>query len=427
MMPFAATLSVSFVLLLLGAPVAICLFAATVLFLVADPQVPLLVVIQRAFGAIDSFPLMAVPFFVLVGQVMNQGGITDRIFAFCNTVVGHVRGGLAHVNILASVLMSGMSGSAVADAAGLGQVEIRAMTQQGYDRPFSAAVTAASATIGPIIPPSIPLVIYGSMAGVSVSQLLLAGILPGLLMAVALILVAYVIAWRRGYPVSVRSPFAAIWKSFLSAFPALLTPVILVGGILSGVFTPTESAAVAALYAIFVTMFVYRALDFAGLVRTFIQSSIIIGTIFFIIAGAAVLGWLFMWLNIPRELGAYLSGNFASTWQLLLVINLFLLVIGCFLEANAALILVTPLLYPIIVEAGIDPVQFGIILAMNLMLGLITPPIGLNMYIVSKIAEISIPQFVRAVAPFGAILVIVLGVITYWPPITLYVPRLFFE
>lgn len=426
-MPLATALTVAVLLLLLSAPIAIALMSTSIVYLWLDPQVPMLVVGQKIFAALDSFPLMAVPFFVLVGQVMNTGGITDRIFIFANALVGHLRGGLGHVNIISSVLMSGMSGSAVADAAGLGQVEIKAMVKQGYDREFSAAVTAASATIGPVIPPSIPLVIYGTIAGVSVSQLLLAGLIPGLIVSLGLIVVAYFLARRRNYPVSKRASRALIWSSFVAAFPALLTPVVLVGGILSGVFTPTEASAVAAFYSIIIAVGLYREMTLKRLLGVLRETAEITGQIFLIIAGAAVMSWIFTWLNIPQALAQLLSTNIEQQWLLLLIINLFLLFLGCILEVNAALILATPLLLPLIQTAGIHPVHFGVIIVCNLMIGLITPPVGLNMYIVSSIAQISIAQFLRAIAPFAAVLVIVLLMITFWPSLSLWLPLLVFD
>lgn len=425
-MPLALSLSGGVLAFLFGVPIGIVLFGAPLLYLLMDPQVPLLILPQKMFAAVDSFPLMAVPFFVLVGQVMNAGGITDRIFAFANDLVGHIRGGLGHVNIMASLLMSGMSGSAVADASGLGQVEIRSMVKQGYHPPFAAAITAASATIGPIIPPSISLVIFGTITGTSISQLLLAGILPGLVMTVGLVLVTWWIARKRGYPTSRRAPLGQLLRSFWYALPALVTPLILVGGILLGVFTPTEAAGAAAIYSIFVAVCVYRAMTLRQLLATFVESAIVVGAIFFVIAGAAVLSWLLTWLNVPQDLALLLSEHVGTGWMLLILVNLFLLVVGCFLESNAALIFTAPLLMPLMTAAGIDPVHFGVILVMNLMIGLITPPIGLNMFIVCAIAKISIPQFLKAIWPFALILVAALILITYVPEISLLVPQLVF-
>lgn len=421
-MPLTLSISGGLLLMVLGAPVAIVLIGVPIAFLTMDPQVPMLVVAQRMFAAVDSFPLMAVPFFVLVGQVMNAGGITDRIFVFANCLVGHVRGGLGHVNILASLLMSGMSGSAVADASGLGQVEIRAMVQQGYDRQFAAAITAASATIGPIVPPSIPFVIFGAITGTSISQLLLAGILPGLLMGAALMFITAWLSRKRGYPVQARASVREVGRTFVGAFPALMTPMILVGGIVFGVFTPTEAAVAAAIYSILVAMFFYRALTFVGLVKVMIESSVIVGAIFFVIGAAAVLSWLMTWLNVPQTLAAVLQEYVTQTWLLLLLVNVFLLFVGCFLEANAALIFTAPLLFPMMEQAGVDPVHFGVIIVMNLMLGLITPPIGMNMFIVTAIAKITVPDFIKAIWPFGLVLVVVLLMITFVPELCLLIP-----
>lgn len=426
-MPLTLSISGGLFFLLAGTPVAVVLLAVPIAYLIMDPQVPLIVVAQRMVASINSFPLMAVPFFVLVGQVMNAGGITDRIFKFANCLVGHVQGGLGHVNIIASLLMSGMSGSAVADASGLGQVEIRAMVNQGYGRPFAAAITAASATIGPIVPPSIPLVIFGAITGTSISQLLLAGLIPGLVMGLALMIVTGWVARRRNYPIQQRGSLIEVGKAFVDAFPALMTPVILVGGILLGIFTPTEAATAAAIYSIIIAMFVYRVLTLRGLYRVLVESSLIVGAIMFVIGAAAVLSWLFTWLNVPQSLAAILSESVSQPWVLLILVNLFLLFVGCFLEANAALIFTAPLLFPMMTQIGVDPVHFGVILVMNLMLGLITPPIGMNMFIVTAIADITVPQFIRAIWPFGLILVVVLAMITFIPELSLFIPSLAFR
>ena len=421
-MPFSIAASAGLLLLLLGTPVGVALILIPVVFLLIDPQVPLVVIPQRMLGAIDSFPLMALPFFVLVGQVMNAGGVTDRIFNFANCLIGHVRGGLAQVNILASVFMSGMSGSAVADASGLGQVEIKVMTKEGYDPSFSAAVTAASATVGPIIPPSIPLVIVGAVTGTSISQLLIAGILPGILMSVAMCLVVAWIAVRDNLPKRPRATLGQLGRSFIEALPALLAPVILIGGILFGVFTPTEASAVAAIYAIAIAMFYYKELSLRGFIEVLIETSVIVGAIFFIIAGAAASSWLFTWVGLPQTLAEWIGGSVTEPWHLLLLVNIFLLIVGCFLESNAALILVAPLLFPIMINAGIDPVHFGLVMVMNLMIGLITPPVGMNMFVVMAIARISMLQFVRAIWPFLLILIGVLMLLNYVPWFSLAIP-----
>lgn len=422
-MPLAFSTSAGLLLLVFGLPVGVALIFIPMVFLMIDPISPMLVIPQKMFSAMDSFPLMAVPFFVLVGQVMNGGGITSRIFEFANSLIGHVRGGLAQVNILASLLMSGMSGSAVADASGLGQVEIEAMTNEGYDPSFAAAVTAASATIGPIVPPSIPLVIVGAVTNTSISRLLLAGLLPGLLMTLVLCGLVWWIARRDNLPTRPRATIHALWIAFFKALPALFAPVILVGGILGGIFTPTEASAVAAIYAIAVAMLWYRELDLIGLYRVLIESAVLVGAIFFIIAGAAAVSWLLTWLNVPQNLAAQMGGLIESPRLLILAIIGFLLVVGCFLESNAALILVAPLLIPITTSAGIDPVHLGTVIVLSLMIGLITPPVGMNMFIVMAIADISMPQFIKAIWPFFVVLLVAVVIVAFIPWISLAIPN----
>jgi tripartite ATP-independent transporter DctM subunit len=411
--------------LVIGIPVGLVLVAIPIIYMLSEPSMsmPMLVIPQRMFGSIDSFPLMAVPFFVLVGQVMNTGGITHRIFEFANALVGHFRGGLAQVNIIASLLMSGMSGSAVADASGLGQVEIEAMKKQGYDPAFAAAVTASSATIGPIVPPSIPLVIVGAVTNTSISQLLVAGLLPGILMTVAMCLLVAYIGRRDNLPTSGKASFRHLATTFLQSAPALFAPVILVGGILFGVFTPTEASAVAAVYAIVIAMFWYRDLSLKGLLLVMHESAKTVGAIFLIIAGAAALSWLLTWLGVPQALAQKLGGLAETPTLLMLCIIGFLLIVGCFLESNAALILVAPLLVPVGVAAGFDPVHLGTVMVLVLMLGLITPPVGMNMFIVMAIAKISLGQYLRATMPFFLVLCVATLLVAFVPWISLVVPQ----
>lgn len=410
------------VFLVIGIPVGLVLVAIPIIYMITEPtmSMPMLVIPQRMFGSIDSFPLMAVPFFVLVGQVMNAGGITLRIFEFANALVGHFRGGLAQVNIIASLLMSGMSGSAVADASGLGQVEIEAMKKQGYDPAFAAAVTASSATIGPIVPPSIPLVIVGAVTNTSISQLLVAGLLPGILMTVAMCLLVAYIGRRDNLPTSGKASFRYLVTTFLQSAPALFAPVILVGGILFGIFTPTEASAVAAVYAIVIAMFWYRDLSLKGLLVVMHESAKTVGAIFFIIAGAAALSWL----GVPQALAQSLSGLAERPTLLMLCIIDFLIIVGCFLESNAALILVAPLLVPVGVAAGFDPVHLGTVMVLVLMLGLITPPVGMNMFIVMAIAKISLGQYLRATMPFFLVLCVATLLVAFVPWISLVVPQM---
>lgn len=424
-MPTIVSSIAAVLFLVAGVPIALALLLIPLAFLVLDPTLttPMLVIPQKMFAAMDSFPLMAVPFFVLVGQVMNSGGITTRIFEFANSLVGHFRGGLAQVNIIASLLMSGMSGSAVADASGLGQVEIKVMTDEGYDPGLAAAVTAASATVGPIIPPSIPLVIVGAVTNTSISQLLVAGLLPGLLMTVALCSLVAWIARRNNLPTRPRATLHHLVMSFARSAPALFAPVLLVGGILAGVFTPTEASAVAAAYAILIAMFWYREMDMFGLFRVLWTSAMTVGAIFFIIAAAATVSWLLTWLGVPQRLAGELGNLTGNPVILMLMIIGFLLVVGCFLESNAAIILVAPLLVPIAVNAGFDPVHIGTVIVLTLMLGLVTPPVGMNMFIVMSIARISLRHYLRAIWPFFIVLMVATLTVAFVPWISLVVPR----
>lgn len=426
-MALAFSALVGLIVLILSIPVGVALLIIPMLFLAIDPQAPMTVLPQKFFGAIDSFPLMAVPFFVLVGQVMNQGGVTDRIFTFANSLIGHVRGGLAQVNILASLLMSGMSGSSVADAAGLGQVEINVMKKEGYTPAFSAAVTASSATIGAIIPPSIALVLVGAITGTSISQLLLAGILPGLLMSLAMFAVVGWVAVRRNFPTKPAASIKEILSTFLAALPALLAPVVLLGGILGGIFTPTEASAVAALYAIGVAMFIYRELDVRGLMKALYDTSISVAAIFFLIGTAGTLSWVMTWTNVPQALAAGLGGITDEPWLLLMIMMIMLLGIGLFLESNAALILVAPLLFPIATDMGMDPVHFGVVVVFALVIGLITPPVGMCMFITMAIAKITMPQFLAEAWRFILILFVTLLLIAYIPWLTLAIPTAVFR
>jgi tripartite ATP-independent transporter DctM subunit len=423
MMPLAVCASF-IVLLAVGMPVAFGMTLTTVVYLVGRWDVPFVILPQKMVTSIDSFPLMAVPFFVLVGQLMNTGGMTDRIFRLARGLVGHIPGGLAHANVAGSMIFAGMSGSAVADAAGLGQVEIRAMLEDGYDPAFTATVTAVSATIGPIIPPSIAMVIYGAITGASVPRLLIGGLVPGLLMGFAMMVVIYILAKYRNYPRFSRVTMAEFWESFWKTLPSLLTPVILIGGMITGIFTPTETAAVAVFYAVILTCFIHREMDFRSLLTTFVESGVMVAVILLVIAAAGLIGWILNWQRVPDLLATALFEHVESPALILLIINVFLLIVGCFIEANAALIMLTPILHPIVTKVGIDPIHFGVVMVFNLMIGLITPPVGMTMYVTCAFTKTSMLDFSREAWPFIAGLIAVLFVISYVPQLVLFVPDL---
>ena len=339
---------------------------------------PFHTVAQKFLNSGNSFTLMAIPFFLLAGNLMNTGGITKRIFKFCQTAVGWIPGGLAHANILASIVFAGMSGSAVADAAGLGTIEIRAMEDQGFDTDFSAAITAASSTIGPIIPPSIPLIVFATTAGtVSVSKMLLAGIIPGVLMGIALAIMVIIISIRQHYPKSAFPKGKALWDDFRHAFFSLLTPVILIGGMLSGVFTPTEAAIVCVVYAFILTVVVYREVTMKQVAQAILTTAKESACIVFIICASNLYGYLLTRARIPQTLVTMISGMTSSPLVVLLLINVLFLIVGCFMDCNAAIMVMTPTLMPLVSAFGINPIHFGLIMVLNLMIGLLTPPVGM--------------------------------------------------
>lgn len=411
----------------IGVPAAFALGLSSLIVTLVERginSIPYTILAQRMVYGVNSFPLLAIPFFILAGKIMNTGGITDRIYDFADRLVGHMRGGLGQVNIAASIIFSGMSGSAVADAVGVGQVEIRAMRKAGYPDDFAVGVTAASATIGPVIPPSIPLIIYAVVANVSATALLIAGILPGLLMGAMMMIVVWWQAQRRNLPTEKWRGLAALTRSFVRALPPLITPAIIIGGMMSGVFTPTEAAAIAAVYATLIAMLVYREISFAQLVQVLRETMRETAGIMMILAAAALYGWLLVFTQIPQQLVTMVAGLDLSPVMLLLAINVFLLIIGLFMETNAAITIFTPMLLPLAVALGVDPVHFGIMMVLNLMIGLLTPPVGMVLFAVAKVANVPINKALVAVAPFYIPLVAALLLITFIPEISLILPRL---
>lgn len=411
------------VLLVLRVPVAFAMAMPSLIYLVGT-NTPLTVIPHIMTTAFDSFVLIAIPMFMLAGALMNSGGITDRLFDFANKLVGHIRGGLAQVNVVASMIFAGMSGSAVADAGGLGQVEIKAMIKEGFQPEFAAAVSAASATIGPIIPPSIPLVIYGSTANVSVGALFLGGIIPGVLMCLFLMGACYLIALRHDFPRHAKASLQEIARSFLRAFPSLMTPVIIVAGIALGVFTPTEAAAVAVFYAFVLSALVYREVGWESISEMFSSVAKTSASILIILSAATLFSYVLTHSGLSKLAADSLIGFTRDKHLMLLVINVLLLTIGCFMEPVSVLLILVPMLLPIIDSLGIDRVHFGLVAVLNLMIGLITPPVGVCLYIVAKIANVSFESAVRATMPFTITLIVVLFIITYVPWLVTVVPRL---
>jgi len=409
-----------------GIPVAFCLALTSLVVLLIIGDVPLQLIPQRMFTGMDSFPLMAVPFFILAGELMNSAGITQRIVLFSRALVGHIRGGLAHVNIVASMFFAGISGSAVADTAALGSILIPAMEKDGYNSTFSAAVTASSSVIGPIIPPSIPVVIYALVGSVSVGGLFLAGVVPGVLIGLGLMSVSYIISRQKHY--GAKHPFPSLREfgsSFVGAIIPLLMPLIILGGILSGVFTPTEAASVAAAYAVVVGFFVLRTLRLKDLPGIFYRSMVTTSIILIVMACANIFSWILGTEMIPQKVAMAISSITSNPWLFLLLINILLLIVGCFLEGLASIIILVPILLPLSQQMGIDPLHFGIIVVMNLMIGLITPPLGLCLFVACAVARVDFTSLIRAISPFIVVEIVALAVVTYFPGIVLCIPHMF--
>jgi tripartite ATP-independent transporter DctM subunit len=388
-------------------------------------DIPFTMLAQRIVFGMNSFVLLAIPLFLLAGKLMNTGSITRKIFRFANLLIGFLPGGLGHVNVVSSMIFAGMSGSAVADAAGLGTIEVKAMTEEGYDREFSAAITAASSTIGPIIPPSIPLIMFGVMGNVSITSLLIGGLVPGALMGVSLMIMCYYYGKKRNYPRRKFPTFKEFWSGLKEAFWPLLTPAILIGGILSGVFTPTEAAGVAVVYAFILTL-VYRELTLREFIKISLETVKESAMIFVIIGMASIYGWLLIKTQMPQM---FVEGIFMITENplfILLILNVFFLIVGCFMESIAAITILTPLMVPLAIGAGIDPLHLGLVMVLNLMIGLLTPPVGMCLYAVSRVANVSFDKLVKAVSPFYIPLFIVLLLLTIFPVIGTFLPNLVF-
>lgn len=408
----------------LDVPIAFAMFIGAFAGVLVDPSLDMILIAKRAAYAPNSFAILAIPFFMMAGELMNEGKITERIFSFARSLVGHFRGGLGYVNVLASIIFAGMSGSGLADASGLGRVEIKAMLDEGYDRPFSAVVTAASNTIGPIVPPSIPLVLFAVLTNLSVGKLLLGGLIPGLLMGVATGIVVWVLSTLRNYPIFSRASLVQVGTTFLRSFWPLLTPLIIVGGILFGIFTPTEAAVVAVLYAAFLGVCVYRSLSLAQLYRSFVKVGVQTAALLFIISAASSIGLIATHQGLADLLATrvtQITSNAIIFTCLVIAVVVFL---GCFMEDLSILIILGPIFLPIAVGMGMDPVHFAVVFVYATQLGMITPPVGVIMYVVCDYAGITMGQFTRESIPFTLALVAVAVVITVIPILVLFIPNL---
>jgi tripartite ATP-independent transporter DctM subunit len=415
---------VFFILIFLGIPTYLSLLVSSLCYFFMHPEINAIMVMQKMFSSLDNFVLVAIPLFTLAGNVMNSGGITDRLFTFCLRLVGHLRGGLGYVNVAASFIFSGMSGSALADIGGLGQIELKAMKDQGYDDEFSLGITAASATMGPIIPPSIPMVVYGGFASISVGALFLGGMLPGILIGVLLCVAIAILAKKRNYPVSKKATLWEVLSATKSSIFALLMPVALLGGLWSGFFTPTEVAMIAIIYSLIVILFVYREMKFKDFLRCMKVSLEAITPAMGIIIASCLFGWVLQFEHLNSKLLEGMNTLTNSKYVVLLVINIIILIFGMFLDATPIIMMFAPALVPIGQAYGINPIHMGVVVVFNLMIGLITPPIGGSLFILCSVTQRKFEFIVRSVVPWLVPLIIALIFVTYIPDLVLFVPRL---
>ena len=457
-------------LMISGIPVAMAMAGASLIYVMVTGNIPDYVVIHRMVGGLDSFPLLAVPFFIFAGNLMNSAGITNRIYNFALALVGWMKGGLGHVNVVGSVIFAGMSGTAIADAAGLGTIEIRAMTEHGYSKEFSVGVTAASATLGPIIPPSLPFVIYALFANVSVGALFLAGILPGAVMAILMMLtVAYyahknkwgadvpfqwprvlkafgemliVLSWPAVIWILVQEDgpaldpqwtvllglvllFAADWKFKFNAVLPIMTPVLLIGGMTTGIFTATEGAIAACMWALILGLVWYKTLTWQRLIKVSMDTIETTAAVLFIVAAASIFGWMLTATRTTEMIAAWVLSVVSTPAGFLFLANLLMLFVGCFLEPTAAITILVPILLPIVRKLGIDPVHFGLVMVLNLMIGLLHPPMGLVLFVLARVAKLSVERTTMAILPWLVPLLISLVIVTYIPSISLWLPSKF--
>ncbi|MBK8763128.1 MAG: TRAP transporter large permease [Burkholderiaceae bacterium] len=452
-----------------GIPIAIAMCLGSLAYIWATGSIPPLTVVHRMVGGVDSFPLLAVPFFIYAGNLMNSAGITNRIYNFALALVGWLKGGLGHVNVVGSVVFAGMSGTAVADAGGLGTIEIKAMKDHGYPVEFAVGITAASSTLGPIIPPSLPLVIYGVQANTSIGKLFAGGFVPGAVMALFMMVMVAWYAHVRKYGADIAFSWSRMGRAFVElgavavtavvlftlwkdeslgglvkfglplavvlvvdklmkfeAFMALLTPVILIGGMASGLFTPTEAAVAAVAWALFLGFVWYRTLSWRMLVKISMETIETTATVLFIVASASIFAWVLTTTQATEAVGAWVLSISSNPMVFLLLANVFLLFVGCFMETIAAITILVPVFMPIIAKLGIDPIHFGLVLVLNLMIGLLTPPVGMVLFVLQKVSGLSFERTVAAVAPWMVPLLVTLGLITYVPQLVLWLPRLLY-
>ncbi|UCZ52907.1 TRAP transporter large permease [Bacillus shivajii] len=412
-------------LLILGMPVAFAMGIASISSIVTTLEVPLSIIPQRLFASVNSFPLMAVPFFILAGYLMNVGGITERLVNFARTLVGHLAGGLAQTNVVTSMLFSGISGSASADASAIGSTMIPAMKRDGYSSSFSASVTAASATIGPIIPPSIVIVIYGSMTELSIGVLFAAGIIPGIMLGFAQMMIVHSYAKKRGYKSEQKVPFSMVIMKFKEAFWALLAPIVILGGILGGIFTATEAGVIACAYAFIVGMFIYKEIRLKDIRKILLDATVMTSVPILILAMASIFGWILATQQFSSTLVNGISSISDNPYVILFIVILLLLIVGLFIEALAAMIIFIPVLTPLVMHFGWDPIHFGIVVVVAMLIGTVTPPVGIQLYIAAAIAKVRVSK-ITEIWSFVLVMIVVLLLVAYIPQLTTWLPSILF-
>jgi C4-dicarboxylate transporter, DctM subunit len=413
-----------FLLLLLRFPIAFALGVSTLSYLLVEGY-PLVTLPLKMYSGIDVFVLLSIPGFILAGNLMNECGMTDRIIRFSNNLLGHIRGGLSLANIGASMIFSGISGTAISDTASIGSVMIPAMKKEGYSADFSCAVTAASSTIGPIIPPSLPMIIAGSLTGISIGKLFLAGAVPGLLLAVGLAVVSYSISIRKNHPKQPKATWLQRGSGFIHAFWALLMTFLILFGIIGGMFTPTEASVVAVLYALFIGTFFYRTLTWKKVAAVMINSAGTTASLMLLVGFANLFGWILIIEQVPQNMAELLLSITHNKFLLLLLINILLIIVGSFMETIAALLIIYPILLNTAVFVGIDPVHFSVIAVLNLIIGLNTPPVGVCLFVASGIGKVSVEKVAKAGLPFLIVSIFILLLVTYIPQLSLFLPGLF--
>ncbi|WP_277679171.1 TRAP transporter large permease [Gracilibacillus dipsosauri] len=407
------------ILFLIGVPVAISLGLSSSLALLVAGDIPLLTLAQRAFVSLDSFPLLAIPLFILAGALMEYGGISQRLINLANAITGHVPGGLAIVTVVTTMFFAAISGSSVAATAALGAILIPAMTKRGYDKELASGVQAVSGTLGIIIPPSIPLILYGTAVGASIGDLFIAGMVPGVIIGIGLVITVYILAKKRNYLKEPKKSGKEIGKAFVEAIPAIIMPVIILGGIYSGIFTATEAAGVAVAYAFVISVFFYKAITRENIKEILTQASVTTSTIMFILATAGLFSWILTIENIPQQVAGIITSISDSPMIFLGIVVILLLLVGMFMETNASIIILAPILVPVAVELGLDPVHFGIVMIVTLAIGMVTPPLGLNLFVVSKIGNVRIDHLTKGLIPFYMAILICLIIITFIPSVTM--------